>query len=150
MHPGQVQALYTHGMVARAWFWNRVMSSLCRSEAAISSRPSSKAARRAGGNVNSIVRPPGSSIAHRCRSTTEGLAPSLTLSPSEYFSRNCWVSCDPDERTLASTVGLIGDERIVWASDYPHLDAREGPVKRSATTAAGSHPISLEVPLGGG
>lgn len=56
------------------------------------------------------------------------LAPSLTLTPSEYFRRNCWISCDPDERTLAATVDLIGHERIVWASDYPHLDARSGPV----------------------
>jgi predicted TIM-barrel fold metal-dependent hydrolase len=62
------------------------------------------------------------------------LAPSLTLSPSEYFNRNCWISCDPDERTLAATIGLIGTDRIVWASDYPHLDARDGPVRKFFAT----------------
>lgn len=67
------------------------------------------------------------------------LAPSLTMKPSDYFRRNCWISCDPDERTLAATIDLIGidlsgDDKIVWASDYPHLDAREGPVKKFFAT----------------
>lgn len=62
------------------------------------------------------------------------LAPNLTLTPSAYFNRQCWISCDPDERTLAATVSLIGDSRIVWASDYPHLDAREGPVSKFFAT----------------
>jgi predicted TIM-barrel fold metal-dependent hydrolase len=62
------------------------------------------------------------------------LAPSLTLLPSEYFQRQCWISCDPDDRTLATVVELCGDDRIVWASDYPHLDAREGPLKKFYAT----------------
>lgn len=65
------------------------------------------------------------------------LAPDLTLKPSEYFDRQCWISCDPDERTLAATIGLVGDRKIVWASDYPHLDAREGPVKKFFATQQG-------------
>lgn len=48
---------------------------------------------------------------------------SLRTRPSELFARQCWVSCNGDERTLASTVGLLGAERLVWASDYPQPDA---------------------------
>jgi predicted TIM-barrel fold metal-dependent hydrolase len=51
------------------------------------------------------------------------MAPDLRLKPSEYFRRQCWISFDPDETTLPLLAPVIGEERIVWASDYPHLDA---------------------------
>src|SRR5262245_4499941 len=51
------------------------------------------------------------------------MAPELRLKPSEYFKRQCAVSFDPDETTLPLLAPLIGEDRIVWASDYPHLDA---------------------------
>jgi len=52
--------------------------------------------------------------------------PWLKLKPSEYFRRQCYISFDPDESTLAFTAQhpLVGAERIVWASDYPHPDAK--------------------------
>ena len=52
--------------------------------------------------------------------------PGLKLLPSEYFKRQCWISFDPDESTLAFTANspLCGAERIIWASDYPHPDAK--------------------------
>jgi hypothetical protein len=65
------------------------------------------------------------------------LAPALTRSPSDYFRRQCWISCDPDDRLVTTVVEHVGDDRIVWASDYPHLDAREGPLKKFYATQAG-------------
>jgi uncharacterized protein len=52
--------------------------------------------------------------------------PLLTMKPSEYFRRQCYISFDPDETTLAFTAEhrLVGAERIIWASDYPHPDAK--------------------------
>jgi predicted TIM-barrel fold metal-dependent hydrolase len=52
--------------------------------------------------------------------------PWLKLKPSEYFRRQCYISFDPDESTLAFTARhpLVGAERIIWASDYPHPDAK--------------------------
>lgn len=52
--------------------------------------------------------------------------PALKQEPSAYFRRQCWISFDPDESTLAFTAQspLVGAERIVWASDYPHPDAK--------------------------
>ncbi len=52
--------------------------------------------------------------------------PWLKQEPSAYFRRNCWISFDPDESTLAFTANspLVGADRIVWASDYPHPDAK--------------------------
>lgn len=50
-------------------------------------------------------------------------APSLKMKPSEYFKRNCVVSCDPDEAAVPYVTDLVGDDNIVFASDYPHFDA---------------------------
>jgi predicted TIM-barrel fold metal-dependent hydrolase len=52
--------------------------------------------------------------------------PWLQKRPSEYFRENCWISFDPDESTLAFTARspIVGADRIVWASDYPHSDAK--------------------------
>jgi predicted TIM-barrel fold metal-dependent hydrolase len=52
--------------------------------------------------------------------------PWITMKPSEYFRRQCWISFDPDESTLAFTARspLVGADRIIWASDYPHPDAK--------------------------
>ena len=52
--------------------------------------------------------------------------PQMKRKPSEYFKRNCWISFDPDESTLRFTAEspLVGADRIIWASDYPHPDAK--------------------------
>jgi hypothetical protein len=52
--------------------------------------------------------------------------PDLKLLPSEYFRRQCWISFDPDESMLGFTARspLVGADRIIWASDYPHPDAK--------------------------
>lgn len=52
----------------------------------------------------------------------------LPLLPSEYFARQCFVSCDPGERALASVVSLCGEDVVVFATDYPHPDALAGDV----------------------
>jgi predicted TIM-barrel fold metal-dependent hydrolase len=49
--------------------------------------------------------------------------PWLKMKPSEYFRRQCYVSCEPDEDNLAATVRAVGEDRIVFASDYPHWDS---------------------------
>jgi predicted TIM-barrel fold metal-dependent hydrolase len=49
--------------------------------------------------------------------------PEMKLRPSEYFARQCWISFEVDEATLSPLAPLIGEERIVWGSDYPHHDA---------------------------
>jgi predicted TIM-barrel fold metal-dependent hydrolase len=47
----------------------------------------------------------------------------LSLLPSEYFKRQCWISFEPNEDTLPLLAETIGVDRIIWASDYPHADA---------------------------
>jgi predicted TIM-barrel fold metal-dependent hydrolase len=49
--------------------------------------------------------------------------PALTMKPSEYFRRQCFIACDPDDELTGTVVRHVGDECVVWASDYPHPDA---------------------------
>jgi predicted TIM-barrel fold metal-dependent hydrolase len=50
-------------------------------------------------------------------------APEVKLLPSEYFARQCWISFEIDEATLPALAPFVGDDRIVWGSDYPHADS---------------------------
>ena len=51
-------------------------------------------------------------------------APLLTRSPSEYLeSGNIFISCEAEERLLPETLRILGDDVIVYASDFPHWDA---------------------------
>ena len=52
-----------------------------------------------------------------------GFCPELRRPPSEYFARQCWVSFEVDEPTLPALAPFVGEDRIVWGSDYPHHDA---------------------------
>jgi len=50
--------------------------------------------------------------------------PHIKKKPSEYLADgNCFISCDPDEAEIAHVVEVLGDDKIVYASDYPHWDA---------------------------
>ena len=50
-------------------------------------------------------------------------APGIDRKPSEYvLDGNCFISCEPDEHMLRQVIELIGDARIVYASDYYHWD----------------------------
>jgi predicted TIM-barrel fold metal-dependent hydrolase len=46
----------------------------------------------------------------------------LPEKPSHYFGRQCWISADPDERSLAGVMEVVGEDRFFWASDFPHPD----------------------------
>jgi len=47
----------------------------------------------------------------------------IKLRPSEYFARQCAVTCDPHDHTLALAVQGIGADKILFATDYPHFDS---------------------------
>jgi uncharacterized protein len=78
------------------------------------------------------------------------MAPELRLKPSEYFKRQCYVSFDPEESTLPLLAPLIGEDRIVWASDYPHLDATFPGVVRELEEHLLKLPLSAQDKVRGG
>jgi len=56
------------------------------------------------------------------RRTQLGGTVQLKKRPSYYFKRQCYISADPDERSIAAMTRLVGEDRFFWASDYPHPD----------------------------
>jgi predicted TIM-barrel fold metal-dependent hydrolase len=48
--------------------------------------------------------------------------PPVRTKPSEIFRRQCWISFEPIEGTIASMAEYLGPNKILWATDYPHLD----------------------------
>jgi uncharacterized protein len=48
----------------------------------------------------------------------------LTMAPSEYFKRQCYVSVEPDEAPARYMVEQFGADQIVFSTDYPHGDSR--------------------------
>jgi uncharacterized protein len=60
--------------------------------------------------------------------------------PSELFARQCVISFDPDEVALAFTAEHLGADKVVWASDYPHPDAKIPGVVKELEEAVASLP----------
>lgn len=48
----------------------------------------------------------------------------LSLNPSEYFLRQCFIATDVEEALVADVVSRLGDDNIVISTDYPHADSR--------------------------
>ena len=57
----------------------------------------------------------------------EGTA--LPKSASEYFAQNVWVGASFPTRADLEARHLLGDDRLMWGSDYPH-DEGTGPFTR--------------------
>jgi predicted TIM-barrel fold metal-dependent hydrolase len=47
----------------------------------------------------------------------------LEEKPSTYIRRNCYFVAEPEERTIGAMLDLVGEDRILWGSDYPHVDS---------------------------
>jgi predicted TIM-barrel fold metal-dependent hydrolase len=47
----------------------------------------------------------------------------LSLSPSDYFARQCAISTDPEDPLAPFTASVVGADHLLWASDFPHPDA---------------------------
>ncbi|MGH7818404.1 MAG: amidohydrolase family protein, partial [Candidatus Binatia bacterium] len=69
--------------------------------------------------------------------------------PSLYFRRQCWISCDPDERTVPALAELYGEDRFFWASDFPHPDHTGDYLEELESLAARMGERSRAMLLGG-
>jgi predicted TIM-barrel fold metal-dependent hydrolase len=65
-----------------------------------------------------------SSWLHRMDNAMEkGRYPLISkLKPSEYFRRQCWISTE-SEKELPMILQLLGDDNIIYSTDYPHGDS---------------------------
>jgi hypothetical protein len=51
-------------------------------------------------------------------------APLCKAKPSEYMTcGRAYFACEPEEKTIPYVVGWVGEDNILYASDYPHWDS---------------------------
>jgi predicted TIM-barrel fold metal-dependent hydrolase len=53
-----------------------------------------------------------------------GEFPELTMSATDYFRRNCWITTECEDPFVADVIRWLGDERILFESDFPHPDSK--------------------------
>ncbi len=46
----------------------------------------------------------------------------VKMKPSEYFKRQCWVGMEIGEPCLKEVINMIGPERLLYGTDFPHPD----------------------------
>lgn len=51
-------------------------------------------------------------------------APDLAMQPSDYFKRQCVVSIEPDELVATNVIEQMGNQHLVFSTDYPHGDSK--------------------------
>jgi uncharacterized protein len=50
------------------------------------------------------------------------VADTVRAPPSSYFRRQAWVTAEPDEPHLPQVVDSIGADRVLFGTDFPHVD----------------------------
>jgi predicted TIM-barrel fold metal-dependent hydrolase len=48
----------------------------------------------------------------------------LTMKPSDYFKRQCFLSIECDETPAGLAVQGLGEDYFVFSTDYPHADSK--------------------------
>ncbi|MFP6641411.1 MAG: amidohydrolase family protein, partial [Myxococcota bacterium] len=68
--------------------------------------------------------------------------------PSHYFRKQCWISGDPDEKSLAAVIPVVGEDKFFWASDFPHPDHPPTYIEEVERLAGELEPTAREKFLG--
>jgi predicted TIM-barrel fold metal-dependent hydrolase len=50
--------------------------------------------------------------------------PELTMTATDYFARNCWISTECEDPFVSDVIRWMGDERVLFESDFPHPDSK--------------------------
>lgn len=79
----------------------------------------------------------------------DSLVPPLQLKASDYIRRNCWFVAEPAERTIGTTLDLVGEDRVLWGSDYPHIDSTMAAPELIRDSLADLDPRRRNAVLGG-
>ena len=72
----------------------------------------------------------------------------LQALPSEYFRRQCFISVDPDEDQVEWVIQRLGDDTLVFSTDYPHSDSHLPRGDEPVPQAAALRAEQAEDPLG--
>jgi predicted TIM-barrel fold metal-dependent hydrolase len=76
------------------------------------------------------------------------MAPELTMKPSEYFRRQCFISVEANDANIAHVATAVGSDRLLFASDFPHYDAVFPNAVKTFTLNAAITDADLDAVLG--
>jgi predicted TIM-barrel fold metal-dependent hydrolase len=69
--------------------------------------------------------------------------PTLTMEPSDYVKRQCFVSIDPGETPGIAALHALDGGNVIWGTDYPHGDAKFPVAYKSLASITGMTPEFL-------
>jgi predicted TIM-barrel fold metal-dependent hydrolase len=64
----------------------------------------------------------------------------LTMEPTDYVKRQCFVSIDTDEVPGIATLETMSGGNVVWGSDYPHPDGKFPMARKTLESLPGMTP----------
>lgn len=69
----------------------------------------------------------------------------LPRSATEYFRHSCWVAVSPPRPEDVAAIEMLGVDRVMWGSDYPHAEGT-GPYTREHLREiwAGTDPVTVQ------
>jgi predicted TIM-barrel fold metal-dependent hydrolase len=60
------------------------------------------------------------------RSLAGEVGDNVRMKPSAYFRRQCYIGFEPGEPCLSEVIRVVGEERILFGTDFPHVDHDPG------------------------
>lgn len=54
----------------------------------------------------------------------------VRMAPSKYFKRQCYIAFEPDEPYLADLMKYLGEDKLLFGTDFPHPDHNTDIVER--------------------
>lgn len=55
----------------------------------------------------------------------------VKMKPSEYFRRQCFIEIEPSEPYISDIITYIGEDNLIFGSDYPHFDHDPNVVRKA-------------------
>jgi predicted TIM-barrel fold metal-dependent hydrolase len=81
--------------------------------------------------------------------TVGSMFPATKAKPSEYLRTNVWYVAEPEERTIGTVLDLVGEDRVLWGSDFPHIDSTLEAPNQIRSSVASLSAARQEAVLGG-
>jgi predicted TIM-barrel fold metal-dependent hydrolase len=65
----------------------------------------------------------------------------LTMTPSQYVTRQCYIAVDTDETTAQFALETLSGRNVLWGSDFPHPDSKYPVARETLCELSGIKPF---------
>ena len=71
----------------------------------------------------------------------------MSLTPSEYFARQCYIGASFLRPAETELIDVVGADRIMWGSDYPHIEGSHPYTHEHLRLTFGNVPVDVTTKL---